>query len=104
LEKEALQTAPATLPFAMEVNAIEDCTVDGKKHINRKPQYNCCPKIGSNTGLASNPITGKITKVKAKTKACIFQCSIPSSTASRDNFAPCKKKSMAIATVVSILK
>ncbi|MNC65507.1 hypothetical protein D3C75_1158050 [compost metagenome] len=40
-ENEALHTAAATFPFATEVNAIDDCTVDGKKHINRKPQYNC---------------------------------------------------------------
>ena len=66
LEKDALQTAPATFPFAIDVNAIEDCTVEGKKHINKKPQYNCCPRSGSKTGLAKSPITGKITKVKAK--------------------------------------
>lgn len=91
LEKDALQTAPATFPFAIDVNAIEDCTVEGKKHINKKPQYNCCPRSGSKTGLAKSPITGKIAKVKAKTNACIFQCSIPCITASRDNLAPCKK-------------
>ena len=29
LEAEALTTAPATLPRAIEVKAIEDCTVEG---------------------------------------------------------------------------
>ncbi len=71
-ENDALHTAPATLPCATEVNAIEDCTVDGKKHINKKPQYNSCPSSGTNTGLASKPKTGKRMKVNAKTKRVEF--------------------------------
>ena len=34
---EALQTAAATLPPAMEVKAMEDCTVAGRKHKNNNP-------------------------------------------------------------------
>jgi hypothetical protein len=40
LENDALQIAAATLPFAMEVNAIEDCTVEGRQHKNITPAYN----------------------------------------------------------------
>jgi hypothetical protein len=38
LENEALQTAAATLPLAIEVNAIDDCTVEGKQHRNIRPR------------------------------------------------------------------
>src|SRR3546814_8703666 len=35
-EKDALHTAAAILPRAIEVKAIDDCTVDGSKVRNRK--------------------------------------------------------------------
>src|SRR5690606_6385511 len=101
LEKEAQQTAPATLPLATEVKAIDDWTVDGKKHINRKPQYNSCPSIGCKIGLANNPKRGNKAKVKAKTRVCSLQCIIPSTTASRESLAPCRKNRIAIAAVVT---
>ncbi|SHX00483.1 Uncharacterised protein [Mycobacteroides abscessus subsp. abscessus] len=31
-ETDALTTAAATLPRAIDVNAIEDCTVEGNRH------------------------------------------------------------------------
>src|SRR5580692_11244806 len=37
LEAEALQIAAGTLPFAMDVRAIEDWTVDGSVQRNRTP-------------------------------------------------------------------
>src|SRR4029078_6824307 len=40
LENDAMHLAAATLPFAMEVNAIEDCTVEGRQHKNNTPAYN----------------------------------------------------------------
>ena len=58
LENDALQTALATLPFATDVKAIEDCTVEGKKHMNKKPQYSSCPSIGTRIGFASKPKIG----------------------------------------------
>ena len=67
-ENEALHTAAATLPRATEVKAIEDCTVDGKKHMNRKPQYNSCPSIGTKIGFANSPSMGNTANVIAKTK------------------------------------
>ena len=77
LEKDALHTAPATLPPATEVNAIEDCTVDGKKHKNKKPKYSASPKSGCKIGFDSKPNNGNAINVKAKTKLCKRQCKIP---------------------------
>ena len=37
LDNEALTIAAGTLPWAIEVNAIEDCTVDGTRHRNSTP-------------------------------------------------------------------
>jgi hypothetical protein len=37
LENDALTTAPATLPRAMEVKAIEDWTVEGTRQRNSTP-------------------------------------------------------------------
>ncbi len=37
LEADALQTAAGTLPLAMDVNAIDDCTVEGSVHRKRMP-------------------------------------------------------------------
>ena len=36
-EPDAAQIAAGTLPPAMEVKAIEDCTVEGSTHRNRMP-------------------------------------------------------------------
>ena len=37
LEADALQTAAGTLPRAIDVNAIDDCTVDGSVHRKSMP-------------------------------------------------------------------
>ena len=37
LDSDALTIAAGTLPWAIEVNAIEDCTVDGTRHRNSTP-------------------------------------------------------------------
>ena len=36
-DAEALQTAAGTLPRAIEVKAIDDCTVEGSRHRNSMP-------------------------------------------------------------------
>ena len=36
-DSDALTIAAGTLPGAIEVNAIEDCTVDGTRHRNSTP-------------------------------------------------------------------
>ena len=38
LEAEALQSAAGTLPPAIDVNATDACTVDGKVQRNRRPR------------------------------------------------------------------
>jgi hypothetical protein len=38
LEAEALHSAAATFPPAIEVKATESCTVDGKVQRNRRPR------------------------------------------------------------------
>jgi hypothetical protein len=43
LESDALHTAAATLPCAIAVNAIEDCTVEGRAHRNSTPSINSGP-------------------------------------------------------------
>jgi hypothetical protein len=37
LDSDALTIAADTLPWAIDVNAIEDCTVDGTRHRNSTP-------------------------------------------------------------------
>jgi hypothetical protein len=37
LDSEAPQIAAATWPLAIEVNAIDDCTVEGRQHKNITP-------------------------------------------------------------------
>jgi hypothetical protein len=36
-DSDALTIAAGTLPCAIDVNAIEDCTVDGTRHRNNTP-------------------------------------------------------------------
>ena len=38
LDADAAQIAAGILPRAIEVNAIDDCTVDGKVHKNSTPR------------------------------------------------------------------
>lgn len=101
---DALQTAAATLPRATEVNAIEDCTVEGKTHRNKIPRYNSGVTSHVKTGLRKIPSNGKTAKVNSNTVRCRRQCVTPAMTAARDNFAPCIKNSKPIMPVVSILK
>ena len=57
-EKLAAQIAAATLPPAIEVNVIEDCTVDGSAHRNSSPR---CSGSGSTAGTstpAASPSSG----------------------------------------------
>ena len=37
LDSDALTMAAGTLPCAIEVNAMEDCTVEGTRHKNSNP-------------------------------------------------------------------
>ena len=63
LENEALQIAAATLPRAIEVNAIEDCTVDGRQHRNITPVYSPGVSAHGTNSRESKPSNGNSTNV-----------------------------------------
>ena len=54
LENDALHIAAATFPFAIDVNAIEDCTVDGRQHKNITPAH----RSGVNTSASFSNLIG----------------------------------------------
>src|SRR5690606_6685959 len=88
LDAEALQTAAGTLPLAIEVHAIADCTVPGNTHRYSMPTYSGAPSKGSNSGLDNQPTSGNSAKVQANTNRCSRQCMMPARIALRDNLAP----------------
>ena len=49
-EADALQTAAGTLPRAIGVKAMADCTVAGRQHRNNTPRYSSGVTSGSSTG------------------------------------------------------
>src|SRR3546814_943622 len=55
---EALTTAAETLPPAIEVNAIDDCTVDGSVHTNRRPRYSSGVSTACPSGCSASPSSG----------------------------------------------
>ena len=57
LEVEAETMAPGTFPLAMEVNATEDCTVDGTSVRNRIPMY-ISSVMNSVRGRRARPMRG----------------------------------------------
>ena len=67
LETEAEQMAAATLPPAMEVNAMLDCTVEGSMHTYSIPMHKSGPSTLFHKGMLNIPSRGKITKVLAAT-------------------------------------
>lgn len=102
LDADAAHTAADTLPCAIEVNAIEDCTVDGNVHRKRMPSASCVPTMPVTSDRVSVPSSGNSTKVHASTSRCRRQLVRPAITASRDSLAPCRKNSNAIARLVTI--
>lgn len=100
LEAEALHTAAGTLPRAIEVKAMADCTVAGRQHRKRMPRYSSGVTSGSSTGFRITPSRGKIRKVAEKIVRCRRQCVMPATMASRDRRAPWRKKSRATAMLV----
>ena len=55
LDSDALTIAAGTLPWAIEVNAIEDCTVDGTRHRNSTPVYRPGVNTDGTRARAANP-------------------------------------------------
>src|SRR6478736_3396642 len=100
LENDALHIAAATFPFAMDVNAIEDCTVDGRQHKNITPAYKSGVNTSGTNTRESKPSNGKNTKVNARMTPCNRQCRTRAKAARVDNRAP-YKKNKPIAMVVA---
>ena len=98
-DKVAAHTAAGTFPLAIEVNAIEDCTVDGSKVKYNVPATNA----GSRPGIRINnsPKIGNNANVTASEARWSRQLSIPSTIASRDSLAPCKKNNNTIPASVT---
>ncbi len=59
LEAEALHTAAGTLPRAIEVNAMADCTVAGRQHRNMMPRYSSRRHQRGQDRLEQQPDEGK---------------------------------------------
>ncbi len=100
LDRVALHTAAGTLPRAMEVKAIEDCTVEGSRHRNSTPAV--MPGLIQPVPSArmTRPSTGNRTKVEAATSRCRRQWPMPAMIASRDSLAPCRKNNRVMAALV----
>ncbi|MDT5250538.1 MAG: hypothetical protein QOJ28_3172, partial [Mycobacterium sp.] len=56
-ENDALHMAAATFPFAMVVNAIDDCTVDGRQHKNITPAHRSGVNTSGTSARESKPST-----------------------------------------------
>ena len=100
-DNEADTTAAGTLPCAIDVNAMDDCTVDGRQQMNNTPSASEGPSVAYASGASSSPSTGNSTYVLDSTARCRRQCARPANTASCDNRAPCRKKSAMIAALTS---
>lgn len=100
-DSDAVQTAAATFPLAMEVNAIEDWTVEGNMVRNRKPilTVGLTRELGS--VLTSRPSAGNRRNVPIRTSVWSLQAPIPPRMAARDSFAPCMKNNRNMATLVN---
>ena len=78
--------APAILPPAMDVNVIDDCTVEGTKVRKARPRASCVPYQGRcNSPI---PMRGNSTKVQAKIVPWSRQCFKPAQASAEDRRAP----------------
>ena len=86
-DAEALTMAPATFPRATEVNATEDCTVDGTRVRYKMPRY-MSDERNAVVGRRAMPISGNTTKVNARIIRCSRQCLSPVSASFVERRAP----------------
>src|SRR5208337_1358655 len=100
LDAEALHKAAATLPPAIEVNAIEVCTVEGRAQRKIRPSTIGGANKAEASGRSARPASGNRTKVAVKITRCSRQCEAPATTAPRESRAPCKKNNNPIAAEV----
>ena len=59
LDNDALTMAAETWPRAIDVNAIEDCTVDGTRHKNSTPLYRSMVSTEGTSARQASPRIGK---------------------------------------------
>ena len=81
LDAVAAHSAAATLPRAIEVKAIEDCTVDGSRHSISSPAHSGGVSNSGATARIVSPIAGNSRKVLPSTTACSRQCRAPANAA-----------------------
>ena len=101
LDNDALTMAAETWPRAIEVNAIEDCTVDGTRHRNSNPLYRSMLSTDGTNTRAASPRIGKITKVVASTSTCSRHCRTPCQACCGDSRAPYRKNNNAMAALAA---
>ena len=83
---------------------MDDCTVDGSAQRNSTPSTNVRSSTCGISSTSTDPIRGNSTKVVPAMPACSFQLVMPARIASRDNRAPWRKNSAAIATTAAAWK
>ena len=93
----AAQSAAGTLPRAIEVKAIDACTVDGNTQSRIRPVQSSGGSKRGNIALSPRPKAGNSTKVLTNTTMCRRQWLAPASAARGASRAPCRKNSSAIA-------
>ncbi len=81
------------LPRAIEVSAIDDCTVDGSAARKKTPVHNAGGNAPASAFDMASASSGNITKVLVRITRCNRQWVIPSAIEARDSFAPTKKNS-----------
>src|SRR6202012_1519365 len=91
LETDALHSAEGTSPLAMEVKAIEDCTVEGRSDRKIRPDASAAGRNGRAALPTRRPRTGNSRKVLAKTNDWRRQWVRPAHTAWGDRRAPYRK-------------
>lgn len=85
---DAQHRAAGTLPRAIDLNAIDDCTVDGSSDRNVSPVTSPPSRCPFANAAMPSPTIGKTTNVVAATSAWSRQCVIPAQIAPGERRAP----------------
>src|SRR3546814_16016780 len=67
LDADAAQSAAGTLPQAIDVNAIDDCTVEGRTHTSMSPLASAAGRMDCVAATSPSPSTGNSANVVAST-------------------------------------
>src|SRR5699024_2745566 len=86
LEADAATMAPATLPRPMEVNATEDCTVEGTRVRNKMPR-DISSVINNVSGSSVSTKMGKSKKVDIKIVMSRVHCTMHMIASCENNHA-----------------